>query len=116
MKSDLKFIECAGHGVCVLASPIVYSETIRHGKTGFIYYNHADFELYLRHLIVDRDLRHEIADAAYEYVKSERLLCQHYKERYLWYKNLIAQLPQLNQNLIERIYEADGIDLMQGEF
>ena len=116
MKSDLKFIECAGHGVCVLASPIVYSETIRHGKTGFIYYNHADFELYLRHLIVDRDLRHEIADAAYEYVKSERLLCQHYKERYLWYKNLIAQLPQLNQNLIERIYEADEIDLMQGEF
>ena len=116
MKSDLKFIECAGHGVCVLASPIVYAETIRHGKTGFIYYNHADFELYLRQLIVDRDLRHEIADAAYEYVKSERLLCQHYKERYLWYKNLIAQLPQLNQNLIERIYEADGIDLMQGEF
>ncbi len=37
MKSDLKFIECAGHGVTVLASPTVYENSIIEGRTGLIY-------------------------------------------------------------------------------
>jgi hypothetical protein len=36
-KSDIKFIECAAHGVAVVASPTVCAQVIRHGETGMIY-------------------------------------------------------------------------------
>ena len=36
-KSDLKFIECAAHGVVSLASPTIYGQTITDGETGLIY-------------------------------------------------------------------------------
>ena len=42
-KSDLKFIDCGGHGVVALASPTVYDRTIRHGETGLIYHSLDEF-------------------------------------------------------------------------
>ena len=44
MKSDLKFIESAGHGAVVLASPTVYEDTVDDGKTGLIYNSIQEFE------------------------------------------------------------------------
>ena len=42
-KSDLKFIDCGGHGVVALASPTVYDRTIRQGETGLIYHSLDEF-------------------------------------------------------------------------
>ena len=105
MKSDLKFIESAGHGAAVLASPTVYSGTIRDGFTGFLYRSPREFAERLKLLVEDRALRLGLAEAAYRYVKRERLLSQHYGERLAWYEELLARKEELDRELEQRIAE-----------
>lgn len=102
-KSDLKFIECAGSGCVALASPIVYANTIVDGKTGFIYRDEREFSNKLNLLIKNRNLRRTVAERAYEYVRAERLMSQHYEERLDWYRELLLRLPELTAEASERI-------------
>ena len=102
-KSDLKFIECASGGAAVLASPVVYSEVIRDGENGFIFRNLREFEEKLKLLIFNKTKRREIAENAYNYVKQNRLMSQHYEERINWYRELLAKLPELNKETQKRI-------------
>jgi glycosyltransferase involved in cell wall biosynthesis len=108
VKSDLKFLECAGHGVTALASPVVYEGSIRDGETGFLYRSVEEFEARLRKLIVSRELRRRLAANAYEWVGKNRLLGQHYRARYEWYRQLRQRLPQLNEELRRRAPELFG--------
>ena len=105
MKSDLKLIECAGHGVTVLASPTVYENSIVEGHTGLIYRSEAEFETKLRLLIADPVYRRQLAENAYQWVKENRLLSQHYQQRRNWYLEMRANLPTLNQQLANRVPE-----------
>jgi SAM-dependent methyltransferase len=105
MKSDLKFIECAGHGVVVIASPTVYANSIIDQQTGFIYQNPQTFEKCLREIINNHNFRQKIANNAYEWVKKNRLLSQHYYQRYNWYLQMRDELPRLNAELRERVPE-----------
>lgn len=102
-KSDLKFIECASGGAAVLASPVAYSNTIKDGENGFIFKNLKEFDEKFRLLISDRNKRREVAENAYNYVKNNRLMSQHYEERIFWYKELFAKLPELNKETQARI-------------
>lgn len=102
-KSDLKFIECASGGAAVLASPVVYSEVIKDGENGFIFRNLKEFEEKLKLLIFNRAKRREVAENAYNYVKHNRLMSQHYEERIDWYRELLARLPELNTETQKRI-------------
>lgn len=102
MKSDLKFIECAGHGVTVLASPTVYEKPIIEGETGLIYRSVEEFELKLEELIVNVQLRRNLAKNAYDWVSHNRLLSQHYRQRRDWYCQMRDRLPELNQQLRDR--------------
>lgn len=105
MKSDLKFIESAGNGVAVLASPTVYQHSIIPEKTGLIYRTIRQFETHLDRLISDREFRHQIAANAYHWVRDNRLLCQHYQRRRDWYLQLRDRLPELNRELQQRVPE-----------
>ncbi|HEY9852992.1 MAG TPA: methyltransferase domain-containing protein [Leptolyngbyaceae cyanobacterium] len=105
MKSDLKFIECAGHGVTVLASPTVYEASIIEGETGLIYRTVEEFETKLRQLISNTTMRQQLATNAYNWVKNNRLLSQHYRQRREWYLQMINKLPQLNEELQKRVPE-----------
>jgi precorrin-6B methylase 2 len=100
-KSDLKFLECAAHGVVVLASPTVYAASIVEGETGLIYHSVEDFAAKLDELIINRDLRCGIANQAYEWVKGNRLLSQHFRQRRDWYLEMCNRLPELNRVLCE---------------
>ena len=102
-KSDLKFLECASCGTAVLASPVAYSDVIKDGENGLIFYDIKEFAQKLELLIENRDKRRELATAAYEYVKHNRLMSQHYEERLDWYKELFAKLPELTAEAQERI-------------
>jgi SAM-dependent methyltransferase len=108
MKSDLKFIECAGHGVAVLSSPTVYEGSIVEGETGLIYRSVDEFEAKLRQLIEDTQFRHQLAANAYEWVKENRLLSQHYQQRRDWYLQMRDELPRLNEELRSRVPELFG--------
>lgn len=103
MKSDLKFIESAGHGAAALASPTVYDGSVRDGRTGFIYHDPREFAAYLRLLVEDRARRIETAEAAYLYVKRERLLSQHYLERLDWYRELFERRDEIDMALAARL-------------
>lgn len=97
MKSDLKFIEAAGNGAVVLASPTVYQDSIRDGRTGFLYHDPREFREWLTVLIENPMLRCDTAQLAYRYVKENRLLAQHYEERVSAYQELKAHLPALER-------------------
>jgi SAM-dependent methyltransferase len=105
MKSDLKFVECAGHGVAALASPTVYEESLVDGVTGRLFRFPDEFEERLRELIRDADLRRRLAANAYAWVRGQRLLSQHYRRRHDWYLYMRERLPQLNEELRQRAPE-----------
>jgi len=102
-KSDLKFIECGNCGVAALASPVVYSDVVKDSVNGFIFHNLNEFAQKLQILIDNSAKRYELAQNAYNYVKHNRLLSQHYEERLDWYKELWARLPELNRETARRI-------------
>ncbi|MEG4341687.1 methyltransferase domain-containing protein [Microcoleus sp. A003_D6] len=108
MKSDLKFIECAARGVAVLASPTVYEHSIVEGETGLIYRHEKEFEIKLNSLISDTYMRREIAANACEWVRDNRLLCGHYRQRRDWYLQMRDELPRLNAELRDRLPELFG--------
>lgn len=103
MKSDLKFIESAGHGAVVLASPTVYEAVVREGRNGFIYRNPREFGEYLNLLIENRERRIETAEAAYNYVREGRLLSDHYQERLAWYREMLSRREILDREMMQRI-------------
>jgi glycosyltransferase involved in cell wall biosynthesis len=105
MKTDLKFLQCAGCGVVALASPTIYAASIVEGETGFLFASPEELESKLHRLIEDRLLRRRVADNAYRWVRDHRLLGQHYREREAWYRSLLARLPQLNAELAQRVPE-----------
>ena len=105
MKSDLKFLECAARGVAVLASPTVYENSIVEGETGLIYRYEKEFENKLNLLISDAQTRRQIAGNAYEWVRDNRLLCGHYRQRRDWYLQMLDELPRLNAELRDRLPE-----------
>ncbi len=102
-KSDLKFIESAGHGAAVLASPTVYQATVRDGETGFLYRDPRAFAERLALLVENRQTRQKLAAAAYRYVKENRLLSQHYEERLAAYRDLFARRAELDRALDARL-------------
>ena len=103
MKSDLKFLECAAHGVAALASPTVYGQAVAEGETGLIYHTPAEFAQKLLSLLDDPELRRRLGQNAYRWVAENRLLSSHYQDRYKWYLAMAGRLPQLNQSLEQRV-------------
>jgi len=104
-KSDLKFLEHASLGTVAIASPCVYEQTIQDGQTGLLYRSAAEFADHFRMLIEDPDTREQIRLNAYNWVRDNRLLAQHYRQRYDWYMQMRSELPRLNAELKARVPE-----------
>ena len=102
-KSDLKFIESAGHGAAVLASPTVYAGTVREGETGLIYHSPKEFAEKLDLLIQRADLRRTLAENAYRYVAEHRLLAQHLDDYLAAYREMFARREELERERLRRI-------------
>ena len=98
-KSDLKFLECAACGTVALASPVVYGSVVKDGENGMIFYDVKEFAQKLEFLIENPDM----TTTAYEYVKHNRLMSQHYEERLDWYKELFAKWDELTAEAQARI-------------
>lgn len=104
-KSDLKFIECAAHGVAALASPVVYEDTIRDGDTGVLFHSPGAFAERLTRLIEDTEWRTGIVGRAYAYVRDHRLMALHFRKRLDWYNSLLDRKEELDARLYERVPE-----------
>jgi ubiquinone/menaquinone biosynthesis C-methylase UbiE/glycosyltransferase involved in cell wall biosynthesis len=104
-KSDLKFIECAAHSVAALASRTVYGRTIVQNETGLVYQSPGEFGVLLERLIRDVPLRRWLAENAYRYVFKNRLLSQHFRARYDWYRQMLERRTELEVMLHQRVPE-----------
>ena len=102
-KSDLKFIESAGHGAAVLASPTVYAGSVRDGETGLIYHSTQEFAEKLDLLIARADLRRALAENAYHYVAEHRLLAQHIDDYIAAYREMFARREEFEQERRRRV-------------
>ncbi len=113
-KSDLKFLECAAEGVCVLASRTVYWDSIVPNGRGRIYPTVDDFGDELEHLIKNQRYRQGMAKEAYAYVRDNRLLSQHFRKRHSWYLQLLATRGQLHKDLLSRCPELSSTAATMG--
>ncbi len=104
-KSNIKFLECAAEGVAVLASSTIYEEPILQHNAGSCYGRAEEFEVFLRALIRNASLRLTLAVQAYNYVRDNRLLSQHYRKCYEWYQSLLSSKPELDRQLCDRVPE-----------
>lgn len=102
-KSDLKFIEAAGHGAAVLASPTVYAGSVRDGETGMIYRSMEEFAAKLDLLIERADLRRTLAENAYRYVAQHRLLAQHLDDYTAAYREMLARREEFERERCARV-------------
>jgi glycosyltransferase involved in cell wall biosynthesis len=104
-KSDLKFIECAAHGVTALASPTVYGRTIVPNETGLVYQSPDEFGVLLERLVRDDPFRRRLAENAYRYVLENRLLARQFRARHEWYLRMLECRLELEAELQQRAPE-----------
>lgn len=101
-KSDIKFLEAAGAGVAMIASPPVYADTIVDGETGLIAPAVEDWPGALSRLLAEPKLRQELARNAWEYVRAERMFAYQAAARRDWYIDLWERRAELTDALVER--------------
>ncbi len=99
-KSDLKFIEAAAQGVAAIVSPLVYGDTVQHGKTAMVARDLAHFPVLLDHLIAQPRRRQRIADRARAYVAgldggAGRMFCHDIAQDEAWLRDLVARQADL---------------------
>jgi len=98
-KSDIKFVEAGAGGLAVVASPVVYSNTIEDGRTGIIARGPKEWEKSLTALIQNTPLRQRLGANAKNYVLKNRMLMQHAHKRLDWYRHLWSNRDALNERL-----------------
>ena len=104
-KSDLKFVEAGAHGLCCLASPVVYGATIRDGETGLIVRDAEALAASLRGLLADPARMRDIGTAARGWVRENRMLAGQTPRRLAWYRDLWARREELDAALLARAPE-----------
>lgn len=98
-KSDVKFLEAASGSTAMIASPTVYSNTIRHEKTGLIADTPEEWEQGFRRLVEDKEFREMLGRNARNYVAGNRMLMQHAHKRLEWYQHLWNNRHAINERL-----------------
>jgi hypothetical protein len=104
-KSDLKFVEAAAHGLCCLASPVVYGATIRDGETGFIVDGPETLRMRLREVLEAPERASRIGAAGRDWVRRNRMLASQVPGRLGWYRDLWERRAQLDAALLRRAPE-----------
>jgi hypothetical protein len=108
-KSDLKFIEGAAHGLCCIASPVVYGATIREGETGFVVDGSEAFRARLRELLAAPDSARTIGAAARVWVRDNRMIAGQVPARLAWYRGLWERRAALDAALVRRAPEVERV-------
>jgi 2-polyprenyl-3-methyl-5-hydroxy-6-metoxy-1,4-benzoquinol methylase len=102
-KSDLKFIEAASCRVAVLASHVVYENSIEDGRTGMLFRDPAGLRAAMLRLLAYPDAARRMADAARAYVAQHRMLAYQVADRAAWYRDLWNRRDELNAALRARV-------------
>jgi glycosyltransferase involved in cell wall biosynthesis len=102
-KSDAKFVEAAARGVVTIGSPIVYGRTIRHGETGLLAAAFGDWAPLLAETLADEAGRRRMAEAAWRYVRDQRMFADQIAQRRAWYAELWDRRAELTAAVAARL-------------
>lgn len=102
-KSDIKFLEASRCGAAMIASPCVYEKTIASGVNGLIARDLEDWPAHLSRLIARPDERNTLAEAAWRYVRDNRMMSSQVAMRADWYRSLHARRAELDRALAKRL-------------
>lgn len=91
-KSDVKWVECAANQVLCIASPTVYSDSIRHGQTGLIAQTYDDFAKHLREMLDQPTEILRMTELARREILEKRLLYRSIESRVGWYEGVWASM------------------------
>lgn len=87
-KSDAKFLEASAARVLSLASPVVYGDSIDHGRTGLIFRTPQDFTSHLCAILGNPNAARSMANAARSHVLATHMLNSQIQPRLDWYREL----------------------------
>jgi hypothetical protein len=104
-KSDLKALEAGGHGLAILASPVVYAGSLRDGETGRLFTMDAQLEAILQGWLADPAAAQAMGQRARQWVAGSRLQQHQAPEREAWYRSLWERREKLTAQLLERVPE-----------
>jgi glycosyltransferase involved in cell wall biosynthesis len=91
-RSDVKFLEYAASGaVPVMKKLAPYTDTVRHGETGFLYDTVRDLIQTLTLLAGDPIFMEGVAASGREYVLHQRLEQDHARDRVAFYRELLLK-------------------------
>lgn len=104
-KSDLKFVEAASHGLCCLASPVVYGGTVEEGRTGMIVRTPEEVGAALRALLAAPEKARAMGTAARNWVAANRMMARQVETRLGWLRSLWERREELDALLVKRAPE-----------
>ncbi|MBX5453512.1 MAG: methyltransferase domain-containing protein [Acidobacteriia bacterium] len=104
-KSDLKFLEASAHRVVSVASPTVYSASLRDGETGFLFRSSEELITVIRRIVANPDLGPRVGNAARQWVAQNRMLAYQMSARVAWYRALWERRQELTESLLQRVPE-----------
>lgn len=107
-KSDLKALEAAGHGLAIVASPVVYGASLKEGETGRLFSTAEELQQILRSLQADRPQVDALGQQARRWVATSRLQHHQAAAREAWYRSLWERREALTAALLERVPELRG--------
>jgi hypothetical protein len=108
MKSDLKAVEAAAHGLAVLASPTVYADSLEQGRSGCLFNSSGELRRVLLRWRDDPLEMRTIAARGREWVAACRLQCHQTAARQAWYRSLWERRVVLTERLLERVPDLRG--------
>ena len=98
-RSDIKFLEYAGHGVVPIVSDLApYQMAVENGKTGFVYGSPTELSQQIKRLIENPNLRREIQTNCRSYVAKHRIENLNVEQRANQYCQLRGSPPPTNQS------------------
>lgn len=109
MKSDLKAVEAASHGLAILASTVVYGETLRDGDTGRLFRNEEELEAILLGWRAEPASAQLLGEQARQWVRRERLQKHQSVKREQFYRSLWEQRQTLTEALLIRVPELSNL-------
>jgi hypothetical protein len=87
-KSDLKFIEAGSRRVAPVASSVVYGDSVEHNHTGLLFRDAWELRDQLLRLVQEPERACNLGNAAWEYVRHERMMAYQVAPRIAWYRSL----------------------------
>jgi SAM-dependent methyltransferase len=104
-KSDLKAVEAAGHGLALLASPVVYGESLRDGGGGRLFSTPLELRQALQDWQQDPGSARAMGERGRCWVASCRLQHHQAAAREAWYRDLWERRAELTAALLRRMPE-----------